>query len=89
MEILGVNIQCCSLSKHEMEISQNALASIIEKFTKERKNALIKLLAYNFWNVSNGMVCTVLFSNHFSRFPMRMVSAQENQFFQSWQANLQ
>jgi len=48
VEILGVNIQCCSLSKHKMEISKNAQASIIEKFTKERKNALIKMLAYNF-----------------------------------------
>ena len=62
LEILGVNIQCWSLSKRKTEISQNVLVSI-RKFTKKRKNALIKPVVYNLWNVSNGMVCTISFSN--------------------------
>ena len=62
VEILGVNIQCWSLSKRKTEISQNVLVSI-RKFTKNRKNALIKPVVYNLWNVSNGMVCTISFSN--------------------------
>jgi len=48
VEILGENIQCCSLSKCKMEISQNVLVSIIGKYTKKRKNALIKPVTYNF-----------------------------------------
>ena len=39
----------------------------IGKFKKKRKNALIKSTAYSFWNVSNGMVCTISFSNQNSR----------------------
>ena len=62
VEILGVNIQCWSLSKRKTEISQNVLVSI-RKFTKKRKNALIKPVVFNLWNVSNGMACTISFSN--------------------------
>ena len=46
VEILGVNIQCWSLSKRKTEISQNVLVSI-RKFTNKRKNALIKPAVYN------------------------------------------
>ena len=46
VEILGVNIQCCSLSERKTETSQNVLVTI-GKFTKKRKNALIKWVAYN------------------------------------------
>ena len=63
VEILGENIQCCSLFKRKMEISQNVLVSIIGKYAKKRKNAPIKPVAYNFRNVSNGMVCTLSCSN--------------------------
>ena len=62
VEILRVNIQCCSLSKRKMEKSQNVPVSI-GKFKKKRKNVLIKLVAYNFLNVSSGMVCTISISN--------------------------
>ena len=62
VEILGVNIQCSSFSKRKMVRSENVLASI-GKFKRKRKNALIKSIAYSFWNVSNGMVCTISFSN--------------------------
>ena len=62
VEILGVNIQCCSFSKRKMGRSENVLVSI-GKFKRKRKNALIKSIAYNFWNVSYGMVCTISFSN--------------------------
>ena len=62
VENLGVNIQCCSFSKRKMVRSENVLVSI-GKFKRKRKNALIKSIAYNFWNVSNGMVCTISFSN--------------------------
>ena len=62
MEILGVNIQYWRLSKRKMEKSKNVLESI-GKLKKKRKCALIKSIAYNFWNVSNGMVCTISFSN--------------------------
>ena len=58
VEILGVNIQCY----RKMGRSENVLESI-GKFKRKRKNALIKSIAYNFWNVSNGMVCTISFSN--------------------------
>ena len=61
VEILGVNIQCCRFSKCKMGRSENVLASI-GKFKRKRKNALIKSIAYYFWNVSNGMVCTISFS---------------------------
>ena len=61
VEILGVNIQCCRFSKRKMGRSENVLASI-GKFKRKRKNALIKSIAYYFWNVSNGMVCTISFS---------------------------
>ena len=47
VEILGVNIQCCSFSKRKMGRSENVLASI-GKFKRKRKNALIKSIAYNF-----------------------------------------
>ena len=62
MEILGVKIQCWSLSKRKTEISQTVPISL-RKFTKKRKNALIKPVVYNLWNVSNGMVCTISFFN--------------------------
>ena len=62
VEILGVNIQCCSFSKRKMVRSENVLVSI-GKFKRKRKNALIKSIAHNFWNVSNGMACTISFSN--------------------------
>ena len=42
--------------------SENVLLSIAQ-FKQKRKNALIKSIAYNFRNVSNGMVCTISFSN--------------------------
>ena len=32
-------------------------------YTLYFKNALIKAVVSNFWNVSNGMVCTISFSN--------------------------
>ena len=62
VEILRVNIQCCSLSKRKMGKSQNVPVSI-GKFKKKRKNVLIKLVAYNFLNVSSGMVCTISICN--------------------------
>ena len=62
VEILAVNIQCCSFSKRKMVRSENVLVST-GKFKRKRKNALIKSIAYNIWNVSNGMVCTISFSN--------------------------
>ena len=62
VEILGANIQCCSFSKRKMGRSENVLVSI-GKFKRKRTNALIESIAYNFWNVSNGMVCTISFSN--------------------------
>ena len=46
-----------SLSKRKTEISKSVLTSI-GKVTKKRKSALIKPVAYNFWTVSNWMVCT-------------------------------
>ena len=55
VEILGVNIQRCNFSKRKMWRSENVLVSI--------QYALIKSIDYNFWNVSNGMVCTISFSN--------------------------
>ena len=48
VEILGVNIQCCSFSKRKMVRSENVLVSIIGKFKRKRKNALIKSIAHNF-----------------------------------------
>ena len=61
VEILGVNIQCSSLSKRKLEKSEDVLVSI-GKFKRKRKNAAIKPIAYNFWNVSNGTVCIISFS---------------------------
>jgi len=60
--MLGVNIQCFSFSKRKFRRSENVSLSI-GKFKRKRKNALIKSIAYNFWNVSNGMVCTISFCN--------------------------
>ena len=59
VESLGLNIQYCSLSKRKMKKSENVLVSI-RKFRRKRK----KPICYNFWNVSNGMVCNNLFCNH-------------------------
>ena len=59
---LVVNIQCSSLSKRKLEKSEDVLVSI-GKFKRKRKNAAIKPIAYNFWNVSNGTVCIISFSN--------------------------
>ena len=73
-----LHIQCCSLSKCKMEISQNVLVSIIVKFTKKRKNALIKPVAYNFRNVSNGMVCTLSCSNQ--NFQVFLVNGKRPRF---------
>ena len=50
VEILGVNIQCCSFSRRkiiEMGRSENVLVSI-GNCKRKRKNALIKSIAYNF-----------------------------------------
>ena len=47
VEILGVNIQCCSLFKRTMGRPKNVLVSI-GKFKRKGKNALIKSIAYNF-----------------------------------------
>ena len=75
-----LHIQCCSLSKRKMEISQNVLVSIIiiVKFTKKRKNALIKPVAYNFRNVSNGLVCTLSCSNQ--NFQVFLVNGKRPRF---------
>ena len=67
MEVLVVNIQCCSLSKRKLEKSEDVLVSI-GKFKRKRKNAAIKPIAHNFWNVSNGTVCIISFSNQKFRF---------------------
>ena len=45
-----------------MNKSQNVLVSV-GKLKNNRKSALIKSMAHNFWNVPNGMVCTIWFSN--------------------------
>ena len=47
VEILGVNIQCSSLSKRKLEKSEDVRVSI-GKFKRKRKNAVIKPTAYNF-----------------------------------------
>ena len=60
MEILGVNIQCCSLSTRKMDKSQNVLVSV-GKLKHDRKSALIKPMSHNFWNVR--VFCIIWFSN--------------------------
>ena len=47
VEILGVNIQCCSFSKRKMGRLENVLLSI-GKFKRNRKYSLIKTIAYHF-----------------------------------------
>ena len=47
VEILGVNTQCCSLSKRKLKKSEDVLVSI-GKFKRKRQNASIKPIAYNF-----------------------------------------
>ena len=47
VEILGVNIQCCSFSRRKIGRSENVLVSI-GNCKRKRKNALIKSIAYNF-----------------------------------------
>ena len=48
VEILGVNIQCCSLSKRKLKKSEDVIVSI-GKFKRKRKNAsIIQPIAYNF-----------------------------------------
>ena len=85
VEILGVNIQCCSFSKCKMGRSENVLVSI-GKFKRKRKNASINSIAYNFWNVSNGLVLYVPF--HFptriSGFSVKMVIAPGHYVGQWW-----
>ena len=63
---LGGNFRCkySVLQLVETQIGKiRRCTSINWKGQKEKKSASIKPIAYNFWNVSNGMVCTISFSN--------------------------
>ena len=77
VEILGVNMQGCSFFKHKMEKSQNQNVLVSIGKLKKKKKTCIEWIAYNAWNISNGMVCTISFSNQkFLRFSVKMKSTQ-------------
>ena len=62
VEILGVNIQCCSFSKRKMGKTENVLLSI-GKLKRKRKNALINLIAYGMYHF--------IFQPEFQGFPCK------------------
>lgn len=67
VKILNVNIQCCSLSKHKINKSPNVLVCV-GILINDRKSALIKPIAHNFWNFPHGMVCTIFSNQNFRVF---------------------